>query len=177
MSLLPGRAGARGRSSLGSVVGLRRLQLAEVVVEAIEARLPEAAVLGDPVRDVAEGLRALVPDGVDVAVDALGSIATASAATRSLRVQGRQLQIGLLPPALVGDRATVPMHVVIGRELSILGSHGMPAADYPRMLADIGAGLLDPAVLVTRRISLEDVPAALVAMSVGTEPGVTIIEP
>ncbi len=127
--------------------------------------------------DVADAVRALVPDGVDVAVDALGSVATASAATRSLRVQGRQLQVGLLPPAQVGDRATVPMHLVIGRELAVLGSHGMPAADYPRMLADVAAGALDPASLITRRIALDEVPAALVGLTDRTEPGVTVIHP
>jgi alcohol dehydrogenase len=127
--------------------------------------------------DVADALRALVPGGVDVAVDALGSIATASAATRSLRVQGRQLQVGLLPPAQVGDRATVPMHLVIGRELAVLGSHGMPAADYPRMLADVSSGALDPASLITRLIALDEVPSALVGLTARTEPGVTVIHP
>src|SRR4029077_17963144 len=114
---------------------------------------------------------------VDVAVDAVGSVVTASAATRSLRTQGRHLQIGLLPPAQVGDRATVPMHTVVSHELTVLGSHGMPAVDYPRMLADIGAGRLDPGRLVTRWIALDDVPAAVLASSRGTEPGVTVIRP
>jgi alcohol dehydrogenase len=127
--------------------------------------------------DAAEMIRAVVPYGVDVAVDALGSIATASSATRSLRIHGRHLQIGLLPPARIGDRATVPMQTVIGRELSVLGSHGMAAAGYPRLLADIAAGLLDPAQFIARTITLADTPEALMAMSAGTEPGITIIRP
>jgi D-arabinose 1-dehydrogenase-like Zn-dependent alcohol dehydrogenase len=127
--------------------------------------------------DAVQMIRAVVPQGVDVAVDALGSAGTANGATRSLRIHGRHLQIGLLPPAAIGDHATVPMHTVIGRELSVHGSHGMAAADYPRLLADIAAGLLDPAQFIARTITLGDAPGALVEMSAGTEPGITIIRP
>jgi alcohol dehydrogenase len=115
--------------------------------------------------DAVEMIRAVVPQGVD------------DSATRSLRIHGRHLQIGLLPPAAVGDHATVPMHTVIGRELSVHGSHGMAAADYPRMLTDIAAGLLDPAQFIARTITLGDTPGALAEMSAGTEPGITIIRP
>ena len=125
--------------------------------------------------DAVEEIRAVVPQGADVAVDALGSAGTAGSATRSLRIHGRHLQIGLLPPAVIGDQATVPMHTVISREISVHGSHGMAAADYPRLLADIGAGLLDPAQFIARTITLGDAPGALVEMSAGTEPGITII--
>jgi len=45
------------------------------------------------------------------------------------------------------------------------------------LLADIAAGLLDPAQFVARTITLDDTPDALMAMSAGTEPGVTIIRP
>jgi alcohol dehydrogenase len=127
--------------------------------------------------DAAEMVWAAVPQGADVAVDALGSAGTADSATRSLRMHGRHLQIGLLLPTAIGDHATIPMHTVISRELSVHGSHGMAAADYPRLLADITAGLLDPAQFITRTIALTDTPGALTEMSAGTEPGVTIIRP
>lgn len=127
--------------------------------------------------DAVERIRALVPSGVDISVDALGSVTTSAAGVRALRIRGRHVQIGLLPPATVGDRATIPMHLVIGRELRVFGSHGMPARDYPRMLDDIASGRLDPARFIVRAIGLEDVPLALAAMSRGTAPGVTIIRP
>jgi alcohol dehydrogenase len=104
-------------------------------------------------------------------------VQTARAATLSRRTHGRHLQIGLLPPAVVQDRATVPMHVVIARELKVLGSHGMPAVDYPRMLKDVATGRLSPERLITRTIGLDDAPAALAAMDTGATPGVTIIRP
>jgi alcohol dehydrogenase len=127
--------------------------------------------------DVVDAVRALVPAGVDVSVDALGSRETAGAAVRSLRIHGRHVQIGLLPPAKVGDHATVPMHTVIAREIRVMGSHGMAASAFPRILADVGSGALDPGRFIVRTISLDEAPAALVAMSRGSEPGVTIIRP
>lgn len=154
-----------------------------VAVDVSPAALELAAAVGaDAVvdagaEDVAEQVRALVPGGVDVAVDALGSLATAAAATSCLAVRGRHLQLGLLPPAVVGDRATVPMHTVIARELQVLGSHGMPAADYPRMLEDVVSGRLQPHRFLGRTISLEQAPAALAALSGPVAPGVTIVRP
>ena len=127
--------------------------------------------------DVVAAIKNVFPEGVDVSVDALGSIATAKSAVESIRVQGRHVQIGLLLPAKIGDKATVPMHVVIAKELSVLGSHGMAAAAYPEMLADIAAGVIDPGQFITHRIPLDAVPVALAKMSTGTEPGVTIIQP
>jgi alcohol dehydrogenase len=127
--------------------------------------------------DVVVAIKNVFPEGVDVSVDALGSIATAQSAVESLRVQGRHVQIGLLLPAKIGDKATVPMHVVIAKELSVLGSHGMAAAAYPEMLADIASGVIDPGQFITHRIPLDAVPEALAKMSTGTEPGVTIIQP
>jgi alcohol dehydrogenase len=69
------------------------------------------------------------------------------------------------------------MHLVIGRELQVLGSHGMAAATYPDMLDDIITGRLRPDLLIERVISLEEVPAALAELSNGSAPGVTIIRP
>lgn len=127
--------------------------------------------------DPAKAIRELHPLGVDVSIDALGSIATADSAVRALRIHGRHVQIGLLLPEAIGDRATIPMHLVIARELQILGSHGMSAQSYPAMLADISSGRLDPGQFITRVIDLDDVPAALSEMSERTKPGVTIIHP
>ena len=63
------------------------------------------------------------------------------------------------------------------RSLRVLGSHGMAASRFPQMLAEVASGALDPGRFVTRTIGLAEVPAALAAMSDGSEPGVTIIRP
>jgi len=122
-------------------------------------------------------VRDLAPLGADVTFDALGSIETCRAAVECLRPRGRHVQVGLLPPAEIGDRATVPMHRVIGHELSVLGSHGMAAGDYPAMLASVADGVLNPMRLVTRVLPLEQAPSALETMLTHPHPGVTIIRP
>jgi alcohol dehydrogenase len=87
------------------------------------------------------------------------------------------VQVGLLPPAEVGDRASVPMHRVIGLELSILGSHGMSARSYPEMLALMAQGHLDPSRLITRRLTLGEAPSALETMATNPHTGVSVIHP
>ena len=59
--------------------------------------------------DVVRETRRFGGNGVDLSVDAIGSVDAARHAVESLRRGGRHVQIGLLPPAVVGERATVPM--------------------------------------------------------------------
>ncbi len=111
--------------------------------------------------------------GVHVGIDALGRASTFADSLAGLRRRGRHVQVGLL----VADDANprVDMAAVLARELEIVGSHGMAACDYPAMLAEIAAGRLDPHRLVTRTITLDEAPDALVAMSSGSAPGTTVI--
>jgi alcohol dehydrogenase len=127
--------------------------------------------------DVVKEIKKYAPAGADLTVDALGSIATSKLAVESLCRLGRHVQVGLLPPAEVKDQATVPMHTVIGRELTIMGSHGMSAAHYPEMLAEIASGVLRPDTLVERTITLDEVPDALAQLGTNPLPGITIIKP
>jgi alcohol dehydrogenase len=69
------------------------------------------------------------------------------------------------------------MHTVIGRELTIMGSHGMSAVHYPEMLSEIAAGRLRPDLLVERTITLDEVPTALEQLGTNPMPGITIIKP
>jgi alcohol dehydrogenase len=110
--------------------------------------------------------------GVHVSIDAIGAESAAAASIAGLRKRGRHVQVGLLP-----EPPRLPMHLVVARELELLGSHGMAAHAYPEMLALVESGRLDPGRLVTRRIGLDEAPAALAAMSDGSRRGVTVINP
>ncbi|WP_326947849.1 zinc-binding dehydrogenase [Arthrobacter sp. RIT-PI-e] len=113
-----------------------------------------------------------MPSGFAVSVDALGREETAAAGILALKPRGRHVQIGLFPTDPV-----IPMGAVIGKELSVLGSHGMPAQDYPGLLDLVTAGRLRPQDLVERRIRLEEVPDALVAMAGDRSAGgVTVVD-
>lgn len=100
------------------------------------------------------------PDGVDVTVDALGRADTIRAAIGALAPLGRHVQIGLLP-----DEPVVDVPRVIALELSVLGSHGMAAADYPELVDLVVSGRLRPQDLVTNVIGLDEAPAAMEAMN------------
>ena len=67
---------------------------------------------------------------------------------------------------MLGDHAksAVPMDKVIAFELEILGSHGMQAYRYQAMMEMIRNGKLKPELLVGKKISLDEAPAALMAM-------------
>ncbi|MBA4860563.1 zinc-dependent alcohol dehydrogenase family protein [Streptomyces sp. PSKA54] len=125
--------------------------------------------------DVAEAVRELTGGGAHVSLDALGSPATCAASVGSLRRRGRHIQVGLLPSA-AGD-PVVPMSRVIALELELLGSHGMPAHAYARMLELVRAGAVRPDLLVTSTIPLSAAPSALAAMGTAPGAGVTVVEP
>ena len=149
---------------------------AEVVaVDISEAALDLAREFGAAHTELPPSASRLVErGGVHVSIDALGRIDTFADAIAGLRRRGRHVQVGLL----VGTEARPPvdMAAVIGRELEIVGSHGMAAHDYPPMLAEIAVGRLDPRRLVTNVISLDEAPAALMAMSHGSTPGTTVVD-
>jgi D-arabinose 1-dehydrogenase-like Zn-dependent alcohol dehydrogenase len=122
--------------------------------------------------DVGSAVRDLTGGGAHVSLDALGSPGTCAASVASLRTGGRHVQVGLLPGGV-----TVPMDLVVARELQVIGSHGMAAHAYPEMLQLVAAGRLRPDLLVTSTIGLDEAPAALAAMDTASPTGITVIEP
>lgn len=111
--------------------------------------------------------------GAQVSLDALGSPDTAAASVRVLRRRGRHVQVGLM----FGDAATaaLPWGELISKELEVVGSHGMAAADYPQLLAMVADGRLDIARLLGRVVGLDDAPAELAAMDQVVAPTAGIV--
>ncbi|MCD5346115.1 zinc-dependent alcohol dehydrogenase family protein [Agromyces sp. S2-1-8] len=149
-------------------------------VDVSDAALSAAESLGAVPIQGGEGAAARIVEasggGVDVSVDAFGSSETSFASVQSLKKRGRHVQIGLM----VGDSAlaAMPMDAVIAGELELLGSHGMAAHEYPSMLGAVASGDFRPIELVGRRISLDEVPAALAAMGTAgaSGSGMTVVE-
>lgn len=112
--------------------------------------------------------------GVHVSMDALGNRRTCWNSVRSLRKRGRHVQVGLM----LGGEADppIPMGAVIGNELEILGSHGMQAFEYGRMLRMIESGQLNPSMLISNRVSLEEAAVLLPRMNEFPGTGVTVID-
>lgn len=124
--------------------------------------------------DAAAAVVDLTGGGADVSLDCLGSRGTFAASVASLRRRGRHVQVGLL----VGEDADPPaaMGRVLGRELEVVGSHGLAAHDYEGLFRLIEAGRVDPLALVDRTIPLAEAPAALAALGEYRGAGMTIIE-
>jgi len=151
-----------------------------IAVDVAEPALRRARELGaeavvdadrdDPVAAVQD----LTAGGAHLSLDALGSPATAVSSVRCLRPRGAHVQVGLL----LGDSSTppIPMDLVVARELSVHGSHGMAARDYPAMIDMVASGALRPDLLVGDVIGLESAGAALAAMD-GPAPagGMTVV--
>ena len=122
-----------------------------------------------------ETIRKLSEMGAHVSIDALGAESTTQNSVLSLRRRGRHLQLGLL--LTESGNTPMPMARVIGWELDILGSHGMAAVDYPKMLEMVASGALQPQKLVDREVSLAEGATALAQMEHSPSAGITIINP
>jgi alcohol dehydrogenase len=160
-------------------VGLSAIMIARaagarvVAVDVAPSALELARALGaETAVEAGADVREITGGGAHLSLDAIGHPAAVEASVHGLRKHGRHVQVGLMP-----EPAAVPMDVVITRELSLLGSHGLAAHAYPAMLDLVAAGRLDPAALITRRIGLDEVPDALAAMSAASPAGVTVITP
>ncbi|GAA4875580.1 alcohol dehydrogenase catalytic domain-containing protein [Serinicoccus chungangensis] len=134
----------------------------------------EHTVLADG-SDVPAAIHDLTGGGSHVAVDAVGSEQTCSDALLGLRRRGRHVQVGLLPGVVGHPR--VPLERVIAWELDVLGSHGMPAVDYPAMLALIEQGALVPERLVERVVGLEEAAELLPVFDSAVVAGMTLVDP
>jgi alcohol dehydrogenase len=145
-----------------------------VAVDPSAASRAAATELGAVAAPSVDEVVSITGGGAHVSLDAYGSAETASAAVRSLRRQGRHVQAGL-----VFDAGPMPWDLIVARELTVVGSHGMAAADYPPMLQMITDGRLNPARLVRSVIDLAAAGEALMDMDHPTpaSPGITIARP
>ena len=69
------------------------------------------------------------------------------------------------------------MQRALSYELDLLGSHGMSAMDYPKMLRMISGSRLNPESLIERTISLEAAAKELPLLDTASITGITIIKP
>lgn len=124
--------------------------------------------------DVVEEIRALSGGGAHVSMDALGSQVTCYNSIACLRKRGRHVQVGLTLGNDTDPR--IPMSLVIGKELEVVGSHGMQAFQYAGMLDMIQRGQLQPDKLLTQTVTLEQACELLPQMGQFAGTGVTVID-
>lgn len=169
-------------------VGLSTIMLAKalsariIAIDISEAALAKAAELGahhcinaSQTPNVAQAVRELTGGGAHVSVDALGMTTTFENSLGCLRKLGRHVQIGMP----VGHHTTVPLpllDLVYARQLSLFGMRGLGASGFKSLFDLIAAGKLDLSALLTKRIPLSGVGAALAKMDTGQPAGITVID-
>nr|WP_156607656.1 alcohol dehydrogenase catalytic domain-containing protein [Auraticoccus cholistanensis] len=169
-------AGGVGLSAvmIGRALGAR--VLAVDVSAAARQRASElgAEVVLEPGERLAEQVREVTGGGAHVSVDAVGAPATVAASVHCLRPRGRHVQVGLLLGA--DALPPVPMGPVVASELSLHGSHGMAAVDYPALLELVTTGALRPAELVGRVVGLAEAGDVLATLDAPQPvPGITVV--
>lgn len=160
-------ASAFGAKVVGVDIDAAKLELASSMgaAETLDANKTENLI--EAIKDITNG-------GAHVSIDALGSITTCKNSILCLRKRGRHVQVGVM----AGDDSAppIPMGQVMFNELEILGSHGMQAHEYNKVLDMIVAGTLNPKLLIRKTIALEDAAAELNAMGDFRNVGVTVID-
>ena len=93
----------------------------------------------------------------------------------SLRSCGRHLQIELTTQKEKGEIA-LPIDLMVVKELTVIGSLGMPPPRYKNMLAMIVSGKLKPGSLLTQTVAIEEASDVLFAMNNYTTTGINVID-
>jgi S-(hydroxymethyl)glutathione dehydrogenase/alcohol dehydrogenase len=166
---------ACGGVGLAVVLGARLVSAHPIVaVDPVARKRDLALQLGathviDPeAEDPVAAIRAIVPDGVDHAFEAVGIPAVAEQAVAATRTGGTTVLIG--QPAL-GASVSLPVYELTQFEHAVLGTHiggATPALDIPALAALVTAGKLELAPLVTHRYRLEEIGEALETTRSGT---------
>jgi len=116
----------------------------------------------------------LTGGGAHVSVDALGVKATCFNSVMGTRKRGRHVQVGLTSGAEKGEIA-LPIDVIVLKEVRIIGSLGMQAPNFGRMLQMVEAKRLNPGKLVHKKIKLEEASGVVESMDKFGTLGVTVI--
>ena len=133
----------------------------------------DALVNSKNVANAVDAVKDIVDGGAHVSIDALGHPSLAFDSISCLRKRGKHIQVGIMEAG--EHRTAIPMNLVIGRELEILGSHGMQAHKYAEMFEMIRDGRLEPKKLIGKTVTLAEGAEELMKMNTFSSVGVTVI--
>ena len=150
-------AAAQGARVIGVDLNPANLELAKVMGA-------EFVINGRETDNAPQAVMEITKGGAHVSVDALGITETCVNGIRSLRKSGRHLQIGMTTRREAGH-ISVPIDLMIYRELQIIGTLGMAPYRYASMIPLVANGRLTPGKLVTSEIGLSEVPGVFERMT------------
>ena len=167
-------------------VGLAAVDIASamganvIAVSRTQAKLDKAMELGavhtiQATDDTAQAIQEFTKGGAHVSVECLGTAATWMPSILSLRTGGRLVRLGM---SGIEEKGILPLpaDLIVGKEITIVGSMGMQARCYPEMLRMVESGKLSPSSLVTEEVPLEGINAVLEAMSGFSTLGYSVIK-
>lgn len=126
--------------------------------------------------DVVSAIQDLSGGGVSVSLDAVAIASTTRSSVEALDLGGRHVQIGMTGPADRGE-ISIPVDLIVGKELSFQGVTGTPHADYDELLALVASGRGRPESLITERLRLAAIPDALARMEDYQVHGFVLVDP
>jgi L-iditol 2-dehydrogenase len=153
------------------VTGLLHVQLAKlrgagpvVGITRSEAKLELAGTLGADMLVRADGseadeVRAVLPDGADLVIDAAGTVETLALAVEMARVGGRILAYG----TITGTSGSLRFYDLYYKELTVVGARSARPEDFPAALDVVASGRVALAPLVSARFPIDAVPDAIAA--------------
>lgn len=126
------------------------------------------------VDDVAGTIRDLTSGGAHVALEALGFTETFHNSLRCLRKLGRHVQVG--QPLESHENPEIPLlETVYYRQLTIMGTRGLPSKRFPALFEMINSGRLDIKSIITDRIDLESASSVFFKMNDHEDVGISLI--
>ena len=123
--------------------------------------------------EVVDKVREITNGGANLSMDALGSQKTSINSINCLAKKGKHIQVGIL-----GSKNTIIVSTadLIAKEIELIGSHGMPLADYNTIFDLIASKKIDLSLLIDRTVKLEDVDRELLNMDTYSNSGMVIID-
>lgn len=160
-------AAAAGARVIGVDIKDESLKLAKSLGASFTLNARSESRLLDAIKEITNG-------GAHVSFDALGSNETCRNSILNLRKRGRHVQIGVMTAD--HKETAIPMGMVMFNELELIGSHGMQAHAYGPMLDMITAGVLNPAKLISKTVTLSESIKVLETMGESPPTGVVVID-
>jgi len=166
-------------------VGLSAIMIAAVygakviAVDINEKNLRKAKSLGAEytvnatTEEVVDKVREISKGGANLSMDALGSHETSRNSINCLAKKGKHIQVGLL-----GSETNIVVSTadLIAKEIEIIGSHGMPIADYHSIFDLIERKKINPSLLIDRTVKPEVVYQEMLKMDTYGNSGMVIID-
>ena len=123
--------------------------------------------------EVVDKLREITNGGANLSMDALGSQETSINTINCLAKKGKHIQVGILGSE---NNIIVSTADLIAKEIEIIGSHGMPIADYNIIFDLIASKKIDLSLLIDRTVKLEHVHQEMLKMDTYSNSGMVIID-